>query len=92
MIERAQPVAPVPEATMRPLDEWSSASPADLDPVARRLVAAVADEDLVEREQRLAVVELGLDHGAALDAASPASSAASSLRQPAGAMRTSTPS
>src|SRR3546814_18521301 len=35
MIERAQPVAPVPVATMRPLEEWSSA----VSPSASRYLA-----------------------------------------------------
>lgn len=47
---------------MRPLEEWSSASPSAS--IAGRLMAAMADEYLVERKQRLTRFELGLDHGA----------------------------
>ena len=40
---------------------------AEGDAVAGGLVAGMADEHLVQRQQLLAVIELGADHGAALD-------------------------
>ena len=67
LMERAQPVAPVPVATMTPEEDWRSSRPPRTMPVARRLVAPVAGEELVERQEPLAVVEARLHHGARLE-------------------------
>ena len=94
-IERAQPVAPVPVATMTPDDDWRSLlRRPSADAIARRLVGAVADEDLVEREQPLAVVECAPRPSCAprLRARPRAAVGAAGRRRPRRGAGTSTPS
>ena len=79
----AQPVAPVPVATIRPDEDWRSLRARRAQRVARRLVGDVADEDLVEREQPLAVVEARLAPSCApRSRARPAATSASSRPPP----------
>jgi len=53
---------PGPRRHDDPDDDWRSRLPGGREGVAGRLVARMADEDLVEGEQPLAVIEDGFDH------------------------------
>ena len=68
--ERAQPVAPVPVATIAPDDGLPLRGLAErVTRCTRRLIGRVAHEHLVQRQQPLPIVERRLDHRALLERA-----------------------